>query len=225
MYARSSAATHPRLPTRAACVQFTPHPSDKTAVLYPNLLERRNGFSGDIENLPVTRHAEEEGWKKKSRWGPLNNKTRDLFKRWLRSGPWLTCRTERGSPFLVSGSSPELLEPPDTCFGDVENFPPVMRHVSEGVGAVEQCQTKRWNWVTVRNLVATQIRYMRDHGITAGSWAARILVTDTLPRRVETLVLRILIPPHRIYHFPVRKVLEKKEHARGAMRRFRRTTN
>ena len=142
--------------------------------------------------------------------GPLNNKTRDLFKRWLRSGPWLTCRTERGSPFLVSGSSPELLEPPDTCFGDVENFPPVMRHVSEGVGVVEQCQTKRWNWVTVRNLVATQIRYMRGHGITAGSWAARILVTDTLPRRVEILVLRILIPPHRIYHFLVRKVLEKR---------------
>ena len=60
MRACPSAVAHPWLATLAACIEFTPHPSNKTAVFYSNLPERVDSLSGDLENLPVTKHVEEE---------------------------------------------------------------------------------------------------------------------------------------------------------------------
>ena len=44
--------THLWLATFAARVEFARHPTDKTAVLYPNLLERADSDSGDVEESP-----------------------------------------------------------------------------------------------------------------------------------------------------------------------------
>lgn len=52
-----SAATYLWLATFAACVEFTRHPSDKATVLHSNLIEGVDSGPGDVENLPVTRHA------------------------------------------------------------------------------------------------------------------------------------------------------------------------
>jgi len=41
-------------------VEFTGHPSDKAAVVYPNCFEGADCGFGDIENLPITRHVGEE---------------------------------------------------------------------------------------------------------------------------------------------------------------------
>ena len=80
MFACSSAVTYPWLATLATCVEFAPHPPNKTAVLYSDLTERVDGFSGDVDNLPVTRHVEEEEWKNEVKMG-VTYKVRDLFKR------------------------------------------------------------------------------------------------------------------------------------------------
>jgi hypothetical protein len=56
MRVRFSTVTDLRLATFAVGVEFARHPSDKTAVLYPNLPERIDGEFGDVENLPITRH-------------------------------------------------------------------------------------------------------------------------------------------------------------------------
>ena len=59
MYALFPTVTHVWFATLAACVELTPHPSDKTAVVYPDIIERVDSFSGNIKNLPVTGHDEE----------------------------------------------------------------------------------------------------------------------------------------------------------------------
>ena len=61
-HARFSKVTHLWLAAVTACVEFARHPSDKTAIVHPNLLESVDGGFGNVEYLPVTRCVKEGRW-------------------------------------------------------------------------------------------------------------------------------------------------------------------
>jgi hypothetical protein len=48
---------HVWLTTLATRIEGASHPSDKVASHYPNLLQRVDGYSSDVENILVIRHV------------------------------------------------------------------------------------------------------------------------------------------------------------------------